>query len=270
MQETFSPLRIRQHNFFSRGRIFPSLRKGCGGNDCIHGNVPAAGAANVSKAAAESENPHGRGRPSVRRQRIFAQRGQFGQLSPAPGDGADSGHERLACGGHEPVRHAGLLGLLGDRGLAGAGVVGLRRAAGAAPCPAHPGGTAADFSRHFRVPDGADRAAVPAGAAGHRAGAGLFPADCPRRRGGTAVPRGAGQAHRRHRLAGGRRGGAGAGAGFPDALSGIGLSRGGCAGSGQRFPRRGAWRVGAGSGAGDAHSHDGGAVSRGRDPHDSF
>ena len=120
----------------------------------------------------------------------------------------------------------------------------------------------------IRVSDGADRTAVPAGAAGYRAGAGLFPADCPRRRGGTAVPRGAAQTHRRHRLAGGRRGGAGAGAGFTDALSWIGVSRGRRAGSWQCFPRRGAWRVGAGSGAGDEHSHDGGTVSRGRDPHD--
>ena len=60
----------------------------------------------------------------------------------------------------------------------------------------------------------------------------------------------------------------GAGAGFTDALSWIGVSRGRRAGSWQRFPRRGAWRVGAGSGAGDEHSHDGGTVSRGRDPHD--
>ena len=170
--------------------------------------------------------------------------------------------------GHESRGHAGLLGLLGHRGIAGAGVVGLRRTAGAAPCPAHSGGTATDLPCHFRVSDGADRTAVPAGAAGYRAGAGLFPADCPRRRGGTAVPRGAAQTHRRHRLAGGRRGGAGAGAGFTDALSWIGVSRGRRAGSWQRFPRRGAWRVGAGSGAGDEHSHDGGTVSRGRDPHD--
>ena len=268
MQETFSPLRIRQHNFSRRDRIFPSLRKGCGGNDCIHGNVPAAGAANVPKAAAEPQNPHRRGRPPVRRQRISAQRGQSGQLPPAAGDGADFSHERLARGGHESGGHAGLLGLLGHRGIAGAGVVGLRRTAGAAPCPAHSGGTAADLPCHFRVSDGADRTAVPAGAAGYRAGAGLFPADCPRRRGGTAVPRGAAQTHRRHRLAGGRRGGAGAGAGFTDALSWIGVSRGRRAGCGRRFPRRGAWRVGAGSGAGDEHSHDGGTVSRGRDPHD--
>ena len=204
----------------------------------------------------------------MRRQRISAQRGQSGQLPPAAGDGADFSHERLARGGHESGGHAGLLGLLGHRGIAGAGVVGLRRTAGAAPRPAHPGGAAADSARHFRVPYGVDRAAVPAGAAGHRAGAGLFPADCSGRRGGTAVPRGAGQAHRRHRLAGGRRGGAGAGAGFTDALSWIGVSRGRRAGSWQRFPRRGAWRVGAGSGAGDEHSHDGGAVSGRRDPHD--